>query len=107
MDCLLLHELGPGLMSSVDNLIYRWLAIYSHAISDHFILSHVFVGFFIRCTACFSDSSLLSFFLLFVPVWEVFYAFVILIQIHVSCQKLADMKEKRGREGLWLSMLGR
>lgn len=55
----------------------------------------------------FSDSSLLSFFLSFVPVWEVFHAFVILIQIHVSCQKLADMKEKRGREGLWLSMLGR
>ena len=41
-------------MSSVYNLVYKWLAIYSHAISDHFILlSQVFVGFFIRCTARF------------------------------------------------------
>ena len=46
-------------------------------------------------------------FLLLVPVWEVFYAFVILIRIHVSCQKLTGMEEKRGREGIWLSMLGR
>ena len=52
-------------MSSVHNLVYRWLAIYSHAISDHFILlSHVFVGFFIRCTAC-SFSGFLCF--LFFP----------------------------------------
>lgn len=91
-------------MSSVYNLVYKWLAIYSHAISDHFILlSQVFVGFFIRCTARFFFFS----FLLLVPVWEVFYAFVILIRIHVSCQKLTGMEEKRGREGIWLSMLGR
>ena len=48
-----------------------------------------------------------SFLLLLVPVWEVFYAFVILIQLHVSCQNLAGMEKKRGREGIWLSMLGR
>lgn len=97
------------MMSSVYNLVYKWLAIYFHAISDHFILlSHVFVGFFIRCTACFfSDSFAFFSFLLLVPVREVFYAFVILIQIHVSCQKLTGMEEKRGREGIWLSMLGR
>ena len=96
------HE-GSRELKWTDNLIYRWLAVYSHAISDHFILMPLLVSSF--SARCFSR--ILLFLLLLVPVWEVFYAFVILIQLHVSCQNLTGMEEKRGREGLWLSMLGR
>ena len=88
-----IHE-GSRELKWTDNLIYRWLAVYSHAISDHFILMPLLVSSF--SARCFSR--ILLFLLLLVPVWEVFYAFVIPIQPHVSCQKMTGMK-KREREG--------